>query len=152
MKLEFEKSRNHPSFSGPHRCDRLDFKVIPAEDGSSEPWLQVNGVKYAHHLDFADLHNRIKANDARSIGKNSYCTCCKLTPCISVTAGTAAVLSFAKALRDRGERFHVVKDNSLRMLKATKAMKDYMKESEGATEPECLDAWVEARCCVALNW
>lgn len=151
MKLHFEKSRNHPSFHGPQRCERLDFKVIPAEDGSDEPWMQVNGVKYKHE-EFLGLQERIKANDAKKIGQSAYCCCCKLTPCIAVLGGSIQVLSFAEALRNRGERYAMVKTSSVRMLMSTKAVKDFVKEPGHAGDLECISAWVDARCCMALNW
>lgn len=44
-----------------------------------------------------------------------------------------------------------LKNHCIRRLKECQAVKDYMERSGSVEPPICLEAWVDARCCLGMN-
>ena len=138
--------------NNPGRLDRLDMKISPSEDGTPEPWLQVNGVKYTLTQYQWLVYTRQKEMDDKCLASKNFCSACKLPSCIANTVGEPRVVNFANALRGREEKFDSFRQKCFRMLLAQPAFLEYMNSMEQKQIPECVAYWVDIRCCIGCNW
>lgn len=145
------------------RLDRLEMEIVLDTDGSGT-MLLANGLKY-RHVEFQELMDRITASRSGNVAGRVLCPTCGLSPCLAVRAGepdTASlseggshVLSMAESSRSKNPphmTYNVLKNKCMRELKVCQAVKDYMRRSGREEYPSCMEAWVDTRCCLGMNW